>query len=88
MSCGIDGVGRFAEQAEQDGAVGAVADAGERERAVEIDADGCGACRGDLPVSSDCTKRSAARMGPTVCELEGPMPILKSSKRLVFTESL
>jgi len=23
-------------------------------------------------------------MGPTVCELEGPMPILKSSKRLVF----
>ena len=27
----------------------------------------------------------AARMGPTVGELEGPMPILKSSKRLVFT---
>ena len=25
-------------------------------------------------------------MGPTVWELEGPMPILKSSKRLVFTE--
>jgi hypothetical protein len=24
-------------------------------------------------------------MGPTVCELEGPIPILKSSKRLVFT---
>jgi hypothetical protein len=24
-------------------------------------------------------------MGPTVWELEGPMPILKSSKRLVFT---
>jgi len=23
-------------------------------------------------------------MGPTVWELEGPMPILKSSKRLVF----
>jgi hypothetical protein len=30
-------------------------------------------------------KRRAARMGPTVWELEGPMPILKSSKRLVFT---
>jgi hypothetical protein len=27
-------------------------------------------------------------MGPTVCELEGPMPILKSSKRLVFTVDL
>jgi hypothetical protein len=25
-------------------------------------------------------------MGPTVWELEGPMPILKSSKRLVFTD--
>jgi len=34
---------------------------------------------------SSLTKRSAARIGPTVWELEGPMPILKSSKRLVFT---
>ena len=30
-------------------------------------------------------KRREARIGPTVWELEGPMPILKSSKRLVFT---
>jgi hypothetical protein len=27
-------------------------------------------------------------MGPTVWELEGPMPILKSSKRLVFTVAI
>ena len=27
-------------------------------------------------------------MGPTVWELEGPMPILKSSKRLVFTGAI
>src|SRR3978361_1620261 len=33
---------------------------------------------------SSLMKRLAARMGPTVWELEGPMPILKSSKRLVF----
>ncbi|MCQ8103939.1 hypothetical protein NP590_07475 [Methylomonas sp. SURF-2] len=25
----------------------------------------------------------AARIGPTVCELEGPMPILKISKTLI-----
>ena len=30
--------------------------------------------------ASRCTNRRAARMGPTVCELDGPMPILKRSK--------
>ena len=39
---GVDGVGGFAEEAEEDGAVGAVADAGEGERAVEVDVDLCG----------------------------------------------
>ena len=33
---------------------------------------------------SSATKWLAARMGPTVWELEGPIPILNSSKRLVF----
>ena len=28
--------------------------------------------------------RFAARIGPTVCELEGPIPILKMSKTLMF----
>src|SRR5690606_15682922 len=33
--------------------------------------------------SSQCeTKRAAARIGPTVCEDEGPIPILNRSKRL------
>ncbi len=35
--------------------------------------------------SSRCNpsaKRHAARMGPTVCELDGPMPILNRSKTL------
>jgi hypothetical protein len=27
----------------------------------------------------------AARMGPTVCELDGPMPTLKRSKALMVT---
>src|SRR5579883_42644 len=33
--------------------------------------------------SISATKRRAARMGPTVCELDGPMPILNRSKTLV-----
>ncbi len=40
---GIDGVGCFAEEAEEDGAVGAMAEAGEGERAVEMDDDTSGA---------------------------------------------
>ena len=37
--------------------------------------------------SSSVAKRRAARIGPMVWELEGPMPILNSSKRLCFTAS-
>ena len=40
---GVDGVGRVAGEAEQNGAVGAVAEAGEGERAEELHADACGA---------------------------------------------
>lgn len=39
---GVDGVGGFAEKAEENGAVGSVAYAGEGERAVEIDGDSRG----------------------------------------------
>ena len=42
-SGGIHGVGGEAGEAKEDGAVGAVTDAGERERAVEIDEDVVGA---------------------------------------------
>src|SRR5271165_461568 len=35
--------------------------------------------------SSVAPNARAARMGPTVCELEGPIPILNNSKKLVFT---
>src|SRR5690348_7098116 len=42
------------------------------------------AVRDRLPASSShfSTKRAAARIGPTVCEDDGPMPILKRSKTL------
>src|SRR6476660_7998529 len=36
-------------------------------------------------LSSSSTKFAAARMGPTVCELDGPMPTLKSSNTLIVT---
>jgi hypothetical protein len=35
--------------------------------------------------TSDWAKRWAARIGPTVCELDGPMPMLKRSKMLTVT---
>src|SRR3974377_56825 len=35
-----------------------------------------------------CANRRAARIGPTVCELDGPTPILKISKMLVFKPTL
>jgi len=34
--------------------------------------------------SSARVKRSAARIGPTVCELEGPIPTLNKSKTLML----
>src|SRR3954470_20572073 len=37
-------------------------------------------------VSSRSANRFAARIGPTVCELDGPMPILKMSKTLMCTD--
>ena len=72
-------VGLVACQAEQHGLVAAVALAGGAERAVQ-------ACRTRAVAASwpSCCRRSAnsraARIGPTVCELDGPMPILNRSK--------
>src|SRR5262249_15876957 len=45
------------------------------------------ATRASTPTaSSSSTKFAAARMGPTGCELDGPMPTLKSAKTLMVTE--
>jgi hypothetical protein len=38
--------------------------------------------------ASECTNIPAARIGPTVCELDGPMPILKRSKALIVMSEL
>src|SRR5437899_1544272 len=34
--------------------------------------------------ASACTKRRAARMGPTVCALDGPRPMVKRSRALRY----
>ena len=39
-------------------------------------------------LASSRTKRQAARMGPIVCELDGPTPILYRSKKLVVTHEI
>ena len=68
-------------------AVGGVALAGQSERAVEVDADLRRASQ--QPVSRrPSTKRQAAVIGPIVCELDGPTPILKRSKALQTKLSL
>ena len=84
---GIDAVGPLAGQAEQDGAVGGVALAGQRERAVEVGLDPLGRVEQRLSRSLS-TKRQAAVIGPIVCELDGPTPILKRSKTLQTKFSL
>ena len=43
------------------------------------------ATRASSPCSASWfTKRAAARMGPMVCELEGPMPMENTSKKLKY----
>ncbi len=41
-----------------------------------------------LSLDNVFTKSAAARMGPTVCELEGPIPILNISKTLIIITNL
>jgi hypothetical protein len=77
----VHGVGLVAGQAQQHGLVAAVSLAG----GTRASRTGCTArvrsCDRAWPsFCRRCTKSLAARIGPTVCELLGPMPILKRSK--------
>jgi len=57
--CEVDGVRGFAEKSEEDGAVGAVADAGEGEGTIEVDGEGAG-CVEELRVELADEAQSSA----------------------------
>ena len=81
---GIDvhAVGLVARETQQDGLVAAVALA-RGARAIRTASPRSRATRSSSPRSrSRSANCRAARIGPTVCELEGPMPILNRSKTL------
>ena len=67
---------------EQDRLVGAVPATRRAERPVQLGADAGHARRAAPWCSSRSANWRAARIGPTVCELDGPMPILNRSKAL------
>ncbi len=77
---GIDRVGRITRETEEQRAVRAVTAAGQRERTEELDPNARD--RRLTPASSEMNI-IAARIGPTVCELDGPMPILNTSPRRI-----
>ena len=77
----------LAFQAEQDRLVGAVALARGAQGAVELDS-GRPRCGAAGPAGGGPGRnRRAAFIGPTVWELEGPMPILKRSKTLMAIDT-
>jgi hypothetical protein len=82
MMSGSISLGQWPSRPHQHRLVGAVAAAGQRQRAEQLGAH----ARDALELAASCShlpaKRAAARIGPTVCEDEGPMPILKRSKTL------
>ncbi len=87
LQCGldggrIDGVGAHALESEEHGAIRAMPAAGQRQRAIQLRGHLRGALGSSPRASNNRTKLRAAFIGPMVCELEGPMPILKMSKTL------
>ena len=72
---GIDGGGLVARQTKENCTVGSVPKAGQCKRAVEFHLDARNAVKQAAGFKLRA-KRQAARMGPMVCELEGPTPIL------------
>ena len=84
---GLDGFRAVPLEAEQHRRQRAVAAAGRRERPVQLHPDIGNPDEHTHAASRSATKSAAARIGPTVCELDGPMPTLKSSKTLMVTES-
>ena len=84
---GVDRLGIGARQSEDHRAEGAVPGAG-RPRASRRARPGPGDRVEHTASASRAAKRAAARIGPTVCELDGPMPMENRSKTLTATRPL
>jgi hypothetical protein len=85
----IDALGIGALEAEKYGAIGTVADARERERPIKAHGNLARRREQAVALEARATNSCAARIGPIVCELDGPMPILKMSNTLnVIRENL
>ena len=83
----VDRVGLVAGEPEQHRLVAAVALAGGAERAVQLACTRARRRRAGPRAAAAARTARAARIGPTVCELDGPMPILKRSKTLTAIRS-
>ena len=79
----VDEVGLLAGEAEDDRLHAAVPVPGRAERAEELDVDARDVRRAGRRARSPSTKRYAAFIGPTVCELDGPIPTLNRSNTLM-----
>src|SRR5580658_10226421 len=78
---GIDAGRLVTRESEQNCAVRRVADASESQRSVELGLDA-------RHMIEQASAAKLTRIGPMVCELDGPTPILYRSNRLVVTDEI
>ena len=84
---GIDGGRLVSGETQENRAIGSMAQARQREGAIQVYLQ----TRNSVERPADSrsrTNRQAARIGPMVCELEGPTPTLYRSKRLAVTHQI
>ena len=82
IAADIDGVRLESGQPQQHRLVAAMSLAGRAERAEQLDAQPRDTRPAAAAIRAPGRNAAAARIGPTVWELDGPMPILNSSKQL------
>ena len=87
MSASGISCGRLPSKPSNNASKCAVSDTGQGKRAVHFNDNARHLCIQVFGIQQ-ISKSAAAFIGPTVCELDGPMPILKISKILIMGFSL
>ena len=77
--------GSLPGQPQQHRPIRGVPHTGQRQRTVEVHLDPLDSISAGLVPPAHAQTGMAARIGPMVCELDGPTPILYRSKKLVVT---